>query len=208
MGISISERIKLAFNALFKGEIKEVDKRVRRDDKKNDKTPLEHIYTDKFGNKYFQLMSIEQMSQQRAYYTEIAAIKAEMCVTKETLLIALREMRELGNKGEIVKMFGILDELEQRVEYGAEEETLMLLASVFFFDEYEDINDYVLGEQMRKMEIWKQDERAKNFFLLKAFHQTKNSINISEQDIARYLRVGKEKQILINALLARQSETS
>jgi hypothetical protein len=117
-------------------------------------------------------------------------------------------MRELGNKGEIVKMFGILDELEQRVEYGAEEETLMLLASVFFFDEYEDINDYVLGEQMRKMEIWKQDERAKNFFLLKAFHQTKNSINISEQDIARYLRVGKEKQILINALLARQSETS
>lgn len=176
--------------------------------RRNDKTPLQHIYTDKFGNRYYQLQFPEKMATQRALYTEMAAVRAECCITKDHLLSVVDEMMELGDKGQIVKMFGLLYELKQRIEYGAEEETLMLLASVFFFDEYEDIDDYVVGEQSRKMNIWKQDERAKNFFLLGAYRQMKSFINLSEQDIAHYLRMGAEKQTLINQLLQRKSMTT
>jgi hypothetical protein len=123
----------------------------------------------------------------RAIAGEVAMKQAEMNVDRDTLLEFINSMKEAANTGQITTMFARLENLEQRVNFACEEETLLSLACVYFLIEGEDPRVIAEGTQKRKREMMKADEQAKAFFLTSAFRLTGAFSDISESDILNYL---------------------
>lgn len=167
--------------------------------------PLEHVYTDKFGNRYYQLKEISQISYRRSIAAEIATRQAEFNLTKDDMKKIIASMKTMANEGNIVDMFALLSEVEQRMDYAGEEETLLHLASVYFFNETEDIDEYLVPEQTAKIDLWRQDPHAKTFFLHRAFERTRAYTNISDSDIQLSLMIAREGQRKLQSILDTQS---
>lgn len=159
---------------------------LRKKTKYEDK-PLVHVYTDKFGNKYYTLEFIEQINYKRSVVAEQAVRQAEFCLTADDLLSIFNKMEDYGNQGDIVNLFNLIIECKNRLNYAGEEETLLALASVYFFKEGENVDVYNIQEQNKKIETWKKDDEAKVFFLAQAFKRTRTYFNISEEHIMNCL---------------------
>jgi len=154
---------------------------------------LKHVFTDRFGYRYYELQETSQLNYARSIAAETAARQADYCMTRETLLDMIRQMKTHANEGDITKLFYMLQEMEERTHYAAEEETLYRLASVYYFEELEDVNVYNTLQQEEKINRWRRDPKASAFFLSKAFGLIRSLENISEQDILTYLATVKRK---------------
>jgi len=150
--------------------------------------PLVKIYTDKFGNDWFQYESPLQIPAKRAIAAEVATRYAEMKLTRDELLILIRHMKELGNKGNFIDVFAILNEIEFRAETLAEENTLLELAMSYFVIAGEDETDIDKMANQRKMDVFNQDGDARGFFLEKSFQFTTDYSNMSDTVIHDYLK--------------------
>ena len=124
----------------------------------------------------------------RAIAGEVAMKQAEMNIDRETLLNFITGMKDSANKGKITELFADLMNLEQRVNYACEEETLLSLACVYFLTEGEDPRTISEGVQARKREIMKTDDNARAFFLTSAYKLTSTLSDISAVDILSYLK--------------------
>jgi hypothetical protein len=162
---------------------------LKRKPKPKTKTriPLVKIYTDKFGNDWFQYENPLTIPAKRAISAEVATRYAEMKLTRDELKLLINHMKELGNKGNFVDVFAIINEIEFRVESLAEENTLLELAMCYFLLDGEDETDIDKSANQRKMEIWSTDDDARGFFLEKSFQSTIQFSNMLESDIPDYL---------------------
>ena len=115
--------------------------------------PLQHIFTDAEGLKWYEFTNPLTMSAKRAIAAEIATRFAEMNLNKNQMLILIESMKRNANNGNIVELFNILAELEFRLNYIGEEETMIELATCYFVIEGEDESDF--------SEIWKQKKKVK-----------------------------------------------
>jgi hypothetical protein len=118
--------------------------------------------------------------------------QAEMIIDRDTLLAFIAGMKDSANKGKITEMFADLMNLEQRVNYACEEETLLSLACVYFLIEGEDPRTISEGLQSRKRSIMKADDNARAFFLSSAYKLTGTLSDISAVDILSYLNSQKQ----------------
>lgn len=165
------------------------------------KIALNKIYTDKFGNDWFEYSNNLTMPVKRTINAEISTRFAEFNLTKSELQHLINEMKKRANDGNIVELFSILNEIEFRMNYIGEEKTLTELALCYFVCGNEDETQFSDDDQNKKREIFKADSDAKDFFLQKAFERTIQFSNMSEKDINEFLQKVKTEGEKLNQYL-------
>lgn len=166
---------------------------------------FEHIYTDMFGYNYYVLIDASQMNYSRSIQAEAAITQAEYNITRDSLIKVIGEMKDFANKGEIVSLFALLEELEFRCAVAGEEDTLLNLSSVYVFREDENIDGYYPAFQADKISTWRKSDESRSFFLSLGYNITQTSNGISEIDIMNSLKVLTENESRISRILGKPS---
>ncbi len=167
------------------------------------KIPLKHVFTDSEGFKWYEFMNPLTMSAKRAIAAEVATRFSEMNLTKDQMLILIESMKRNANNGNIVELFNILAELEFRLNYIGEQETLIELATCYFVIQGEDESEFSEIWKQKKKDKLTSDPKLQDFFLQKAFMFTIKSSEISVQDIQDFLKTTLPAKERFNRLLRR-----
>jgi hypothetical protein len=155
------------------------------------KIPMQEIFTDKFGNRWYRYENNLTMPAKRAIAAEVATRFADMNLTKPIFKKLVEQMKKFANEGNVVDMFNLLSEIEFRLDYLGEEKTLTELAICYYCIEGEDESDYSEVWSKKKREVLESDSEAHAFFLSMAYQLTINYSNTSEVDILEYLKINK-----------------
>ncbi len=151
------------------------------------KAPLKLVYTSNDGTNWYEYENILQIPARRGIAAEVATRMADMNLTKPKFKVIIEKMKQFGNNGDIVSLFALLSEVEFRLDFIGEEDTIKEFATLYFLIEGE--NGEIVDEvaKRRKIEIFKQDAEAEAFFLRKGFETITEYSNTSEIDILDYL---------------------
>jgi len=166
-----------------------------------EKIPTQFIYESKDGTRWFKFENILQLPAKRAISAEVATRFADMNLTKETLTVLIEEMKKAANAGEIVTLFSLLHEIEFRLQFIGEEETLIQLAACYFLIEGEDPADFVESYRNKKIEILKNDSDARGFFLQRSFEFTTNFSQQSGTIILDFLKANQQNAEKLDQIL-------
>lgn len=162
---------------------------------------LQKVYEDKLGNNWYEYINPLQISAKRAVAAEVATRFADMNLTKQNLLVLMEEMKKKANAGQIVDLFQLLAEIEFRLNFVGEEETLRELACCYYLINDEAEDDFTEKYRQIKLDVFKQDGGARDFFIQGAFRHTINYSNMSEVDILDYLRANVPNESQLNLIL-------
>jgi len=165
------------------------------------KISVKKVFTDKFGNSWYEYTNALQLPAKRAIAAEVATRFAEMNLTKSNLKLLINEMKKKANDGNIVELFSLLAEIEYRLDFVGEEQTLMELACCYYLIDGEDESEFQDLYREKKMEIFKTDEGAKDFFITGAFQYTIKYSDMSETVIHDYLRMNVPNAEKLNRIL-------
>lgn len=176
-------------------EIKEKERQIE----------LKQVYTDKFGNKWYEYVNPMQLPAKRAIAAEVATRFAEMNLTKESMQNVFAEMKKNANSGDIISLFSLLNELEFRLNFIGEEQTLLELAACYFVMGGEDETDFTDIDKNKKMSVLKADSDAKAFFLKGAFGYTMKYSSMSEVDILDYLIANAPNEERLSQIMQERS---
>jgi hypothetical protein len=146
------------------------------------------MYTDSKGGKWYAFDKPLAMPAARAVSAELAAEWALMNFTPADLLAYINKMKEFGNKGQVVDMFGTLHYMEQRVQWAMEAKSMLELAKCYFVIDDEPLQMQTEKHDELKEARWKEDADCRGFFLRQAFVITKGYSGFSEIDIQDYLK--------------------
>lgn len=162
---------------------------------KHSKNPkLKLLYTDSEGRKYYGFISpIENLSASRAVVAESKMRYAQLCITQEVLDDICSKIILAANKQRTADVAILANDLKTRNSLIAEETTLLDLAACYVLSESEGMGVV----DFAKIENWKADPLAKDFFLLMAFQLTKQFSTISAVDLQKYLQ---ESQLILTQL--------
>ena len=149
--------------------------------------PLIPVFKDALGRTWYEFQSAVTIPAKRAIAAEVATKFQEMNLTKQNLLELMAKMKDHANNGKIVDLFAILNEIEFRLNFIGEEETLINLAAAYFVLEGEDETDFSEVDRVKKVDYIKENKEAFNFFVQRAFEFTMNYSQMSEIDIQEYL---------------------
>ena len=172
--------------------------------KTGSQVPLREIYVDKDGRKWYEFENPLMIPAKRAIAAEVATKMQEMNLTKDVLLELMAKMKDHANKGQIVDLFAILNEIEFRLNFIAEEETLINLAACFFVIDGEDETDFSEVEKNNKINYIKSNGEAFNFFVQRAFSYTTKYSQLSDIDIQEYLTQNAQNVERIKQYLVKQ----
>lgn len=149
--------------------------------------PIKEIFVDSLGRKWYEFENIMTMPAKRAIAAEVATRMQEMNLTKEQLLRLMTAMKKHANEGNIVELFTTLGEIEYRLHFIGEEETLIELAACYFIIEGEEATDFSEKYRKIKVDFIKENKDAFNFFVQRAFTHTIAFSEVSDIDIQEYL---------------------
>ncbi len=171
--------------------------------------PLKKVFTDSRGVDWFEYENPLTMPAKRAIAAEVATRFASMNVTKDVLKQTIEQMKQRANAGNIVELFAILNELEFRLDFLGEEETLIELAACYFIEDGENEAEFNEVIRKKKVELFKTKPDLFDFFVQRAFELTINFSNISEADILDYLnRNALQNESLLRFLRQAKSGTT
>lgn len=167
---------------------------------------LKEVYRDKEGRPWYEYANPLTLPAKRAISAEIATRYADLNLSRKNLLLIIEEMKKKANDGNIVEVFNLLSEIEYRTNFLAEEETLTELALVYFVaGDEEDETTFSDIDRTRKIEIFKRDPEAKDFFLSAAWRYTIRYSDTSDVDILAYLKGNLADVERITRLIPRTS---
>lgn len=172
--------------------------------KTGSQVPLREVYIDKDGRKWYEFENPLMIPAKRAIAAEVATKMQEMNLTKDVLLQLMAKMKEHANKGQIVDLFAILNEIEFRLNFIAEDETLINLAACYFVVEGEDETEFSEVEKNNKVNYIKSNSEAFNFFVQRAFEYTTKYSQLSDIDIQEYLNLNAQNAERIQQYLLKQ----
>lgn len=155
------------------------------------KIPMTKIYTDKNGLSWYEYNNPLTIPAKRAISAEVATRFADMNLTRFQLIRLIQEMKRNANEGKIVDLFHLLAEVEFRINYLGEEETLLELATIYFVIDGEDETGMDEMSKKKKRDLLKSDEEALSFFLERAWKLTTKFSESSEYAIAEYLKINQ-----------------
>ena len=155
------------------------------------KIPMTKIYTDKNGVSWYEYNNPLTIPAKRAISAEVATRFADMNLTRFQLIRLIQEMKRKANEGKIVDLFHLLAEVEFRINYLGEEETLLELATIYFVIDGEDETGMDEMSKKKKRDLLKSDEEALSFFLERAWKLTTKFSESSEYAIAEYLKINQ-----------------
>jgi transcription-repair coupling factor (superfamily II helicase) len=148
------------------------------------------IFQDKFGNNWFEYTDKTNIPATRALAAEVATRFADMNITKERMKGLISKMKEFANSGDVVSLFAVLSEIEFRLDFVGEEETLIELISIYYLIDGES-EDLVPSFQDKKKAAIKDDTEARAFFLSRVFQLITNYSALSEADFLKYLKANQ-----------------
>jgi len=172
--------------------------------KTGSQVPMREVFVGKDGRKWYEFENPLMIPAKRAIAAEIATKMQDMNLTREALLELMAKMKEHANKGQIVELFGILNEIEFRLNFIAEEETLINLAACYFVIDGEDETEFNEIEKKRKVDYIKSNPEAFNFFVQRAFEFTTKYSQVSDIDIQEYLNLNAQNAERIKQYLLKQ----
>ena len=148
---------------------------------------LKTIYTDASGIEWRTFETWGDIPANRVIPADLAVRRASMGLTPERLVKAFKEIKEDLNRGDIVGGFSKFDQLERRVNDIPDELLLQDLACVFVVHPDEDPMDFDPKMQRVKLDLWKQDEEARFFFIQLAVRYTMDLSDISDAYIRMHI---------------------
>ena len=162
---------------------------------------LNLVYTDKEKNKYYTFKNFLEIPAKRALAAEKACRYVDMYITETMLKDCIKKMKEEMNKNNLYGLATIVNELDLRMKFVAEEDTILELGACYFFFEDENPAEYNYELNKEKLKLWKKDEEAYSFFLSMALKATAKYSGISESDLLGYLSTNKENASRLTNLI-------
>ena len=176
-------------------------KKQQQPKQQQSRIPLKKIYTDNDGVNWYEFENMLTIPAKRAIAAEIATRFAEMNLTKSQLTRLFAEMKKKANDGNIVELFHLMGEIEFRLNYIGEEQTLLELAACYFVIDGEDETGFDEGHRQMKLDKFKNDSDCHDFFLQRAFTYTINYSNSSGTDIIEFLKKMEPESEKLNQIL-------
>lgn len=157
--------------------------------KKDSKSPIEFAFRAN-GVDYYQYPNPFNIPYQRGLMGIAIYEEFNMRLTKDFLKLSLEAMKEelSGKKGEInmVNVVNHVRNIEDRMDWVIEIDTVYKLASVVFFDESESPYTYDPIYNKKKIELWKKN-KVSDFFLSLPLKDLIPFLTASQQDMQTYL---------------------
>jgi hypothetical protein len=141
------------------------------------------------GVKYYEIPGVLNIPYQRGLAAADIYEEVEMRLTREYLLghvKAVGEMLSDPKKLNLVKLVEFYKDLEERMEWIVSPETLYKLASVVYFDENENPEEYNYKYNIDKIAKWKTHS-LDSFFLQKPILKLMPHLGLSEKDLVQHL---------------------
>lgn len=145
------------------------------------------------GVKYYQFQDIFQLCHSRAFRAMEVYEEAQMRTTKEILKLHVDATEKIltSQTIDIFAMKKLNDQLKDRLDHVIASDTVWKLASVVFFDETENPYDYDYKYGIEKIKLWKKEKDIANFFLNTPINKLLPYLDMSEADLATYMKVGE-----------------
>ena len=141
---------------------------------------LKTIYTDANGIEWRTFETWGDIPANRVIPADLAVRRASMGLTPDRLVKAFDEIKQDLNRGDIVGGYSKFDQLQKRINDIPDEMLLQDLACVFVVHPDEDPMDFDPKMQRTKLELWKNDEDARFFFIQLAVRYTMDLSDISD----------------------------
>lgn len=143
------------------------------------------------GVHYYQLANDYEMFENRFRYLRTYYSQLELKFTSKTLADFMNKIMEQAEKGKLSEVFKIAEEVKYRSEWLFEPESLYNLYSVVVFDLQENIKDYDINYNKRKIKSLKKKGMLKEI-LKKLLSGAESLLNLSEQDFQEYISSQEE----------------
>lgn len=149
---------------------------------------VELVFTSSKGTKIYALRDILTISAFRGLAAEKAKRFSQMNISEKVLKELIQEYKKSVNVDQdFVKANSIIQEIEYRLEFICEENSLLDLASIYFFLEGENIEMPSDSFNKKKIEHAKLEFDVRSFFLRSALALTNKFSNSPEKDLLNYL---------------------
>lgn len=137
--------------------------------------PMKKIYTDKNGINYYTLENPAQIPAMR-YYVGMRSV-ADMAIglDREKVLTMLRRITDAINKGDMVDAAYNAEALRLAISNTDPADAYVQLAAVWCVEEGEPLLPFDMQRTKAKLERWKHDPEARNFFLIMGYELAINS---------------------------------
>lgn len=162
-----------------------------------EKYRIEYAFTSR-GTKYYQFADISNMPWQRARAALSVYNEIDMRCSRETLLKFTAAIDAVLGKNpiDIYNIKALNNALKDRLMLTADMDLCYRLAAVVFFDKSEKPNIYEHDYALKKIERWKKDSSAKDFFLQRPLQELMPFLRNVGPDIDIYTQLNRE----LNAL--------
>lgn len=148
---------------------------------------LQVIKISKDGTKFYGFIDPLTIPVLRGLAAEKAKRFVDMMITERSLRDLIRQCKVEAGSGDVIKAFSIIQEIETRLDFISEENSLLDLSSVYFLLQDEDPSVPSNSMNQRKHAIFNSDPDVKGFFLRIALSIVKRFSEKPEEDILNYL---------------------
>jgi hypothetical protein len=149
------------------------------------KGDIEKVFTSG-GVQYFRFVNEANIPALRAMSAKDVYAELSFRTTAEHLKGTLLAARQLMNEGKFTQAAVLHDTLIQRLDYISHVDILYRLASVLYFDAYENVLDWDPVYNQRKVAAWQADNSIDAFFLKTPISDLLPFADISKIDLASF----------------------
>lgn len=158
--------------------------------------PIEKVFTDKNGVEWYAYKNPLSSPFLRMAAIESARAYEELKVTRERFIAFLDNQIEFYNKQDWAALAAGLFDMRARAMLKVEEETMLTIASGFFFtkQEYEEEQHQRFNnhQQAAKIEYWRDNPDCYDFFLETCAKELMGFTDLSARDLATYFNMAEK----------------
>lgn len=159
----------------------------------NSKNPnVNKVFTSADGTEWYCFIDPLKISPVRGLSAEKARRFMDMKITEKTLKELIREIKVAAGQNDIVKAFSIIEEINFRLQFITEEESVLDLVFIYYFLKDENPNMVSDYHMALKRKILSEDMNARTFFLQIGLSLMSKFSNIPDEDLSAYLIRTKE----------------
>jgi len=161
------------------------------------------------GVQYYTFCDLLEIPHRRGLVAMEYSQDVQAKITKDVLELALRSIKTALNQRipDIVTASSIVSDLEERNKWIIETETFFKLASVFFFTDKEDPNQYDFAFNKKKIQVF--IEKSDSFFLQGPLKILAPSLQLSPADTLIYLAAKcKKTKSMLSSILESQNSAN
>lgn len=159
---------------------------------------LSLVYTSAKGIKFYSFTDPLQISAVRGVAAEKAKRFIDMNITERSLKAMIKEFKNMVANQQLVEAFSIIQEIDYRLQFICEENSILDLVCLFYFLEDEDPDVPSEIDNKEKHRIFTEDVQCKAFFLRIGLMLATKFSGKPEGDLLSYLEENQVMSARIN----------